>query len=79
MSFHLLRSLSYEKSQTVFRVGQPPFTPVTREVPLSNQFNVPVVLYDVKLPSKALDYFTVSVSSIYGIKEQSNGLILSIS
>ena len=54
------RSLSYETSQTRFRVGQPPFSPVTREIPLSNQFSVPVVLYDVKLPSKAQEYFNVS-------------------
>ena len=57
---HPHSSLSYEKSQTLFRVGQPPFSPVVREIPLSNQFDVSVVLYDVKLPSKAQEYFSVS-------------------
>ena len=55
-----LSSLSYERSQTVFRVGQPPFSPVMREIPLINQFDLPIVLYDVKLPSKAQEYFSVS-------------------
>ena len=73
----ILRSLSYEKSQTLFRVGQPPFSPVTREIPLSNQFGVPVVLYDVKLPSKAQEYFNVSLFTIYGMR--CSGLMFSIS
>ncbi len=34
--------------------------PVVHKIPLANQFQVPVVIYDVKLPAKAQDYFTVS-------------------
>ena len=64
MCHYVYRSLSYEKSQTLFRVGQPPFSPIMREIPLTNQFDLPVVLYDVKLPSKAQEYFTVSFDHI---------------
>ena len=53
------RSLSYEKSQTLFRVGRPPFNPVIRNISLSNQFDIPVVLYDVRLSSRAQEYFSV--------------------
>ena len=53
------RSLSYDKSHILFRVGKPPFHPVIRNFSLSNQFKVPVVLYDVRLPSKAQEYFHV--------------------
>ena len=70
----LFSSLSYEKSQTLFRVGQPPFSPIMREVPLTNQFDIPVVLYDVKLPFKAQEYFTVSLDctciSIFGTEDE---------
>lgn len=61
----VLSSLSYEKSQTLFRVGQPPFSPIMREIPLTNQFDIPVVLYDVRLPFKAQEYFTVSLNRIH--------------
>lgn len=60
---YLCRSLSYDKSKTVFRASptsESPGEPVVHRIPLANQFQVPVVIYDVKLPSKAQDYFTVS-------------------
>ena len=53
-------SLSYDKAKTLFRAGHPPTEPVVHRIPLANQFEVPVVIYDVKLPSKAQEYFSVS-------------------
>ena len=66
----LFRSLSYEKSKTLFQVGHPPFHPVTHQIPLANRFKVPVVLYDVKLPSKAQEFFNVrmKILCIYDLK-----------
>lgn len=44
----------------MFRVGKPPFEPLIRNISLANHFNVPLVLYDIRLSSKAQEYFTVS-------------------
>ena len=55
------RTLAFEKSQTMFRGGKPPFEPLIRNISLANQFSVPLVLYDIRLSSKAQEYFTVSV------------------
>ena len=55
------RSLVYEKSLTLFRVHEPPFRPIIRNVTLSNQFDFPVVIFSAKLSSKALDYYSVSI------------------
>ena len=54
------RSLSYNRNQTLFRLGRSPFEPITREISLSNQFDVPLVLYDIRIPTKAQDFFSVS-------------------
>ena len=59
------RSLVYEKSLTLFRVHDPPFRPIIRNVTLSNQFDFPVVIYSAKLSMKALDYYSVSVSVLF--------------
>lgn len=56
-------TLAFEKSQTMFRVGRPPFQPLIRNISLANHFNVPLVLYDIRLSSKAQDYFSVSTFS----------------
>ena len=56
------RSLVYEKSLTLFRVHEPPFRPIIRNVTLSNQFDFPVVIFSAKLSSKALDYYSVSIN-----------------
>jgi hypothetical protein len=52
-------TLAFERSQTMFRVGKPPFDPLIRNISLANQFSVPLVLYDIRLSSKAQEYFTV--------------------
>jgi hypothetical protein len=52
-------TLAFEKSQTMFRVGKPPFEPLIRNVSLANHFSVPLVIYDIRLSSKAQEYFTV--------------------
>ena len=52
---------AFEKSQTMFRVGKPPFQSLIRNISLANHFSVPLVLYDIRLSSKAQDYFTVSL------------------
>ena len=44
----------------MFRVGKPPFEPLIRNISLANRFSVPLVLYDIRLSSKAQEYFTVS-------------------
>eukprot|EP00731_Ephydatia_muelleri_P015388 Em0008g1108a len=55
----LYGSLSYNRNQTLFRLGRSPFEPITREISLSNQFDVPLVLYDIRIPTKAQDFFSV--------------------
>ena len=49
----------------MFRVGKPPFDPLIRNISLANQFSVPLVLYDIRLSSKAQEYFTVSGLIMY--------------
>ena len=53
------RTITYEKTQTLFKVGKPPFKPVIRNMSLANQFQTPITLYDVKLSNRAMEYFTV--------------------
>lgn len=61
MYIYCCRSIVYEKSLTLFRVHEPPFHAIIRNVTLSNQFDFPVVIYSAKLSLKALDYYSVSV------------------
>lgn len=61
MYIYCCRSIVYEKSLTLFRVHEPPFHAIIRNVTLSNQFDFPVVIYSAKLSLKALDHYSVSV------------------
>ena len=56
------RTMTYEKTQTMFKVGKPPFKPVVRNMSLANQFQTPITLYDVRLPARVQDHFTVCLS-----------------
>lgn len=52
-------SLEFEQTDTLFRVHDPPFHPVLRNITLLNRFEFPVVIYSAKLSLKAQEMFSI--------------------
>ena len=58
MSFRVLK---YDMSLMLFRVHEPPFVPIIRNITLKNEFDFPVVIYSAKFSSRVQNWFSVSV------------------
>ena len=60
-SLFIYRSLDYDADAMLFRVDDPPFYPIIRNLSLTNLFEDPIVIYSAKLSSKVQSWFTVSI------------------
>lgn len=65
--FFFRRSLEFDAAALQFRVNDPPFYPIIRNLTLTNLFQYPVVIYSAKLSSKVQSWFSVSTLYIYTV------------
>ena len=56
------RTLHVNKTKTRFFTGSPPHQNETRKIPVTNTFNMTIVVFNITTPSDVSNLFTVSVT-----------------